>query len=1648
MKSLLKLVIILVCGVAILSFAIRSGAEGQGTSGYTVSCEEGEYKLYSTASGITEPIFKSDILSDLTDYVTAAGDNAEIHFFSVSTDKNLTLSKGNITVSGALTFTDGATLRNNGATLTLSSAVLSFDSGALKIDSGGVYMLSGLLQSAGRAIVLDYSAGAYFELVGGSITANSYDSAVSLSQGTVKIRGGTVENSLGFAISNSSSLIMTSSPTLSGAEFDVYTTTPITLYDGTTSYNGGALIKYGGQFEKGSNTEVFRCSDSKEFNGITLFDANSISYELTYFEKEGIASVYLPFVVNFYDAGQMISTVNVLKGDIADKPQAPERLGYEFLGWSLSDDDGELYEFAAGVQSDIVLYSVYRLTPPSFTLSSLSFEYDSTIHFLILEEISHPFLDEGILGCEWYRNGESLSRYGDRIGVRNVADSGKYKCKLTFSVGIDVVTVYTPEVMIRIEKATIKRPIVPFATYNGDEIYPEIFDTAAYTVNRIPAKNVGVYPIAITLTDKENYKFEDSENTTISVDFEIKKASNYWREEITGQDIYEGEAPVLKATAAFGSVKYLFSNKMDGYYSAEVPSEKGIYYVKAVVDASDNYNELESSPISFSVLEEIILGVAVLSAPNKTEYIAFEHFDPTGLSLGVSYNSGRQMTVWGADISYSYQSADSFRFGDSGVLVSYNGASVMFRINVKKATYDISKIVFEDCEDIYDGSFKSVEYSGTLPVGLDGIPISASISGGGVNVGEYTSLLTFSSKSQNYYIPDPISARITVKPRLAEIIWENRVFTYDGTPKIPRAYFVDVFGRKKELAAIGARSFAGTYSAEVSYSDPNYYFTGMKADFTIAKASYDMSGVIWSSESFVFDGEEKRVVITSGLPSGVSVIGYADNKAVNSGEYIATVSFSYDNTNYNPPIYIGYKWQINKAVYPTDGFSFSDSAVIYDGEMHYPVQNGEMPCGIDGSLLEYKFSTAARDVGDGRVKVEIIFSTQSNNYKPPENMYAYVEILPIVINVVWSDFEFTYDGSAYAPSASSEITEIIVSGSATDAGEYTATASALDKNYSVSNNTAAFKINKAKNYWLSELRISNQYCSKSPNPTATPYKGEVVFSYYLDAECTRFADDFSTPGVYYVTASTDGDKNHHALNSNAVAFEMIKVIPQDLEVELNKTEYIAFDKISDSDLTAYSVNNDGSRTKIDFFELTVDYMSSEHFIATDKKVTVRWGDFAFECNVNVSKRKYDMSGAIWSNLSFVYDGEEKYPTLAGLPEGVSINEYLLISAVNAGEYTVNASFVYDTVNYEEPIVDSATLVIKKCEIPTPTVRDSVYNGTNQTPIYDESALYSPEFSGSAIRAGTYSVRFVISDFENYCFEGGEELVTVPFNIARRALRVRIADSELYYFESDPLLEFSVVGGTLVPGDVITPTFQIDGGSIYATFDDPDYDISVIPGRIIHLERFSPLVLSIFIGASAVIVIGIFIAVILLKFRRKIYYYYRAARLRSKLVLGGGARVPFLESAKISPPKHRPVTPYIDGECDIVSENSAINMEIDAEYADSAISNALAKNLIRRDREIFTKGWRRRTVNVDTLSRSFMAGERVDVNSLKEKELVPRDTAYVKILARGIIDKPLDVYANDFSLAAVKMIALAGGKAIKVKTARISDKTERKNNEST
>ena len=79
----------------------------------------------------------------------------------------------------------------------------------------------------------------------------------------------------------------------------------------------------------------------------------------------------------------------------------------------------------------------------------------------------------------------------------------------------------------------------------------------------------------------------------------------------------------------------------------------------------------------------------------------------------------------------------------------------------------------------------------------------------------------------------------------------------------------------------------------------------------------------------------------------------------------------------------------------------------------------------------------------------------------------------------------------------------------------------------------------------------------------------------------------------------------------------------------------------------------------------------------------------------------------------------------------------------------------------------------------------------------------------------------------------------------------------------------------------------------------------------------------------------------------------------------------------------------------------------------------------------SKGEKKGIINIDTLSANFNPDDTVTPEILKEMKLIPKNVGSLKILARGVLDKPLNVEAQDFSLDAVKMIVLTGGKAIKI-----------------
>ncbi len=1625
MKRILKIIFFAVAIMALTAFTAH-GSEASGGE-YLISEDGGEYVLSVYNDGSFVATARAERITDIIERTENLSGEVYLVFKDVSVSEDFALSKNSYNLSGSLRLLGGAELSFSTDTV-INNLSLTLTDTPLRIKDGTLEFKSGEITSEGSCITLDYSAGAKFIMSGGKIAGASEKGAIILNKGSAAIIGGSVTNSEGCAIASKSTLIFSGKPTISGRDYGVITNSPITLTYLEREYSGAVSVKFLDSFEEGSISCVFYSATEKSLENIDFYDERAEEQKLTYFDSyKGVSercfgAVYLPHKVNFYCADLIFDTREFVYGTVLDAPSAPSKTGYEFVGWCTDEDLREFYDFANPVEQSISLYAKYKLLPPAFSLSSLSFTYDGEEHDFGITSISHPLFESAVVNYRWFRNGTAVSDSGPKIKLSRVSESGEYKCRVSFTYGTDSVTLDTPSVSVDIKKATVAIPEIAPKYYNGEYQSPDIYSTSFYSVEAAGGTAVGIYPVKLLLSDFENCEFQGGYEFAC-VDFKILKADNFFTDELTVFDIYEGMSPSHKAASRFGTVEFLYSDAEDGVYTEEKPLSAGIYYCIAVVSGCENYGELASSPVSFEVIGEEISGISIKNMPEKTVYAAFEEFLPEGLLLSVTYNSGRVEVISGEKINFKHQSAENFRYGDNAVIAYYLDVPIPIPVTVNKAEYDVSDIVFENTALVYDGKMKTVEFFGTLPMGLDGVPLTASVSGGGVDAGVYSVILSFFSSSRNYAVPESREAVLTVTPFESRVVFSKTDFIYDGTEKCPTAYYTDIIGRKVELSVSGARSLAGEYTATAKGKDGNYKLLGAEVTFVIAKADYDFRDAVWSEGNFVYDGEEKSVSL-SGLPQGVSVIGYSDSTATAAGKYTAKAVLLYDEKNYNPPPTLAYEWVIEKRDYDLSGFSFEGGEFTYNGETRYPIFIGEMPTGIDGIRLEYSFSGGVTHVSEGKRKIEINFSTKSMNYNIPKSLCAELEIKPLGILVSWTNTEFTYDITEHLPRAEALECEVSVVGAKSDAGVHTATAITLNSDYYVINSTCQYRIEKAVNIWLSPLSVGDVFEGKTPLPKAESLGGEVYYVYY-DGEGRELSDVPTAPGEYSVSARSDGGINYLPIESEKKSFLIIKIIPVSMSVILHKGEFFAFDKILPADFSLELLNNDGSVTSLDGRSAELTYPSADSLRCGDSYFTVSYLNFSERVEITVKKADYDLSGAYWEGSEQIYDGSEKRVILLGLPEGVRVEEYVGGKGTLAGEYSVSVILSYDTENYNPPIIEGSRLVIKKQTVSAPVISGAVYNGDEQKPDIAESPLFDVSY-GISRDAGRYPVILKLRDSDNYEFSNASDELTLFFEIIPRKITLKLSDIDKYALSKMPKPSYTVTEGELAAGDELRLEFIYKDYEVGCRSLDGNYELTVENGRITRHKNLSAKTVFIISASSLGFIALVLGAVILVLKRRDIALYLSVAKCRlSKTENKRGEAEESLKKNEISERIGKKSVEQIEGV-----------LSVDAERANELITDSLAKDLLRReDERVITDGSKKRIINVDTLSRSFHGEDRVDVNILKEKGILPADTAYIKVLARGEIDKPLMIYANDFSLAAVKMIALTGGSAVKVVTVK-------------
>lgn len=428
---------------------------------------------------------------------------------------------------------------------------------------------------------------------------------------------------------------------------------------------------------------------------------------------------------------------------------------------------------------------------------------------------------------------------------------------------------------------------------------------------------------------------------------------------------------------------------------------------------------------------------------------------------------------------------------------------------------DTGKILLE-----YNGQSQSPTV--TIPEGSieEGDTCTLKIEGERLNVGLKRATASLDGTGcNNYKITNP-SAIFQIVPKTVDLTWEGDTFTYTGYEQKPTASYKDVNDNTVEVPAESIQTDpfssvnADSYSALAESDDPNYQFSETTAThaFTITRKTVN---VTWNTKTFEYNGEIQRpepsieegglapvdadrcVVVSKGGKKDASETAYTANAQwAKASDASCESNYMLENTThdyYITPKELTLTWAENV-----------DHE--YDGEAYFPEFTLTGCVGTDGDSVgictdefigNYINKTGASvNVGTTTYTASVSMGENQPNYKLTGKTDTSFVITPAEVAIEWSNVgPFTYiNKKAQAPTAQYKdlndkfidafITITDADGNkideAVDAGDYTATASIADPNYTFENIDDAersFTINKAKVTVVPTEPLSKRYGS-------------------------------------------------------------------------------------------------------------------------------------------------------------------------------------------------------------------------------------------------------------------------------------------------------------------------------------------------------------------------------------------------------------------------------------------------------------------------------------------------------------------------------------------------------------------------------------------
>ena len=388
--------------------------------------------------------------------------------------------------------------------------------------------------------------------------------------------------------------------------------------------------------------------------------------------------VYLGYDANNGTNAPNGSSAEIVAGNSATftiSDSVPTRTGYDFLG-SATNKDATSAEYSSGgsitISSNTTLYAVWK-----------------KISTFETNEFTQPLAITGWTYGETANTPTAVAKYGTiKYTYSNTADgtyteevptnAGTYYVKATVEETADYSGLESNAVEFTILPKTINTAITQLTAPVKNEVPQTEIETDEYTATVVWSPEVTdkfvyntVYTATITITPKANYTVKgiaengytvsgaqtvtnEADSATVTAvysatgSYDTVDTNEFTKPlEIVGWTY--GDTPnAPTATAKYGTIKYTYSTAADGEYSEIVPTDAGIYYVKAKVEETDKYTGLESDAVEF------VIGKKILTNDNITK-IADQTYTGEEIKPVIEVKDGDKILVLDTDYTVAYE---------------------------------------------------------------------------------------------------------------------------------------------------------------------------------------------------------------------------------------------------------------------------------------------------------------------------------------------------------------------------------------------------------------------------------------------------------------------------------------------------------------------------------------------------------------------------------------------------------------------------------------------------------------------------------------------------------------------------------------------------------------------------------------------------------------------------------------------------------------------------------------------------------------------------------------------------------------------------------------------------------------------------------